>query len=90
MASEAKPIIEVKFEKFFPDDYILDRYFQIIRSSRNFAEYDKKQQKSSPSESLDEESEISEEDLDEIDQELEKMLKRMEHEEAKARDALYI
>ena len=87
---DPKPVIEIQFEKFIPNQYQLDRYVEIINSNNNFLQILKKQPDSKITADNINPNSIPEDDLDELDQEIEELLKQMEREERKARDSLYV
>ena len=87
---DPKPVIEIHFEKYIPDQYQLNRYVEIINSNKNFLQILKKHPESKITPENINTNSVPEEDLDELDQEIEELLKQMEREERKARDSLYV
>ncbi|MCF2139239.1 MAG: hypothetical protein K9W44_04215 [Candidatus Lokiarchaeota archaeon] len=82
--SHKKPVIEINFSSYLPTPIQLDHFVEIIHN--RFFEIPKKEQQ----EMNNTRKEISEKDLDEMDGEIEKMLKEIEQEEQQSRENLYI
>ncbi|MHA1521275.1 MAG: hypothetical protein ACTSRK_13910 [Promethearchaeota archaeon] len=89
-SQEAKPIIEIQFEKYIPGQYQLDRYVEIIHSNDRFLQILKKHPDSKVTHENTIPNSVIEEDLDELDQEIEELIKQMEREERKSLDSLYV
>ncbi|WP_457558776.1 hypothetical protein [Candidatus Harpocratesius sp.] len=82
--SHTKPVIEINFSSYLPTPIQLDHFLEIIHN--RFFEIQKKEQQEMNNTRKD----ISEKELDEMDGEIEKILKEIEHEEQQARETLYI
>ena len=89
-STDPKPIIEIQFEKYIPDQNQLDRFVEIIHSNSKFLLFLKKHLDSQIKPENITPNSVPKEDLDELDHEIEEMLKQMEKEERTKRDAIYI
>ncbi|MHA1674320.1 MAG: hypothetical protein ACTSYI_11925 [Promethearchaeota archaeon] len=87
---DPKPVIEIHFEKFIPNQYQLDRYVDIIHSNSNFLQILKKHPDTKITPENINQNSVPDDELDDLDQEIEELLKQMEREERKARDSLYV
>lgn len=85
-----KPVIEIAFNSYLPSPSVLDSFVEIIRHRKFSFETKDKNQDHLDSKFQDDENNYSDSDFDEIDEEIESLLKQMEGEEKQARDSLYI